>query len=108
MNNCGNRIYEINAKEIITIEITILFENNETKTVMISENDLVEVTFIEEATKSELKTRTVRGRVSECNSSYLIIDHSTLFESNVDNIYIKSIRDIDKRDLEAVPLETKK
>ncbi len=100
MNNCGNRIYEINAKEIITIEITILFENNETKTVMISENDLVEVTYIDENTK----LKTIRGKVSDCNEIFITIDHSSLFNSNITEIYIKEIRDIDKRTSEIMPL----
>lgn len=109
MHNCeNNMIYKVEAKEIVTIEISILFDNNKSKAIIISKDDLVEVTYIEEITKTDIKTKTVRGKVSECNETFIVIDHSTLFNANITKIFIKEIRDIDKRDPEVMPLESVK
>lgn len=101
MSNCeNNMIYKIESREIVAIEISIFFENDKNKVVTVSKDDLVEVTYIDENTK----LKTIRGKVSDCNEIFITIDHSSLFNSNITEIYIKEIRDIDKRTSEIMPL----
>lgn len=100
---CEDRmIFKVSAKPLVGIEVEILFDNKEIKKVILYKRDLVKITYMDTETEEK---KTVTGRVTECNESFITIDHSIIYESNITKILISDIRDIVKNHPEPIEVE---
>lgn len=109
MTECKNgMIFDVSAKKIISLEITIQYDNNRSKKLVVTEGDLLDITSVNTTIDSKIDVEVTRGKLIECNECYLMIDASEQFESKLKNIFIKNIREIFIKNLEAEPLEESK
>ena len=96
---CDRMIMGITSEVLFAVKVTIVYDDNRHKDVIVKEGDMIRVVYIEKNSKNE-----VVGKAIRCTKENISIDHSKQYDAQQTTVDIQTIREI-YLDSEPMPLD---
>ena len=96
---CDRMIMGITSEVLFAVKISIVYDDNRQKNVIVKEGDMIRVVYIDKNSKKEIVGKAIR-----CTKENIIIDHSKQYDAKQTTVDIQTIREI-YLDKEPMPLD---